>query len=121
MPFVCRGALSILLLVVFIFASPFGQPLLAQQPINWDTVQKESLDLFIQYLKIDTTNPPGNEIRAANFFAEICKREGIEHKIFEPFPGRGTLWARLPGDGSKRPIVLLNHTDVVPHSPEFWS
>ncbi|MBS1791874.1 MAG: M20/M25/M40 family metallo-hydrolase [Acidobacteria bacterium] len=93
----------------------------AQSQINWDAVQKEAFDLFIQYLKIDTTNPPGNEVRAANFFAEICKREGIEYKVFEPFPGRGTLWARLKGDGGQRPIVLLNHTDVVPHNPEFWS
>ncbi|MFN7999935.1 MAG: M20/M25/M40 family metallo-hydrolase [Acidobacteriota bacterium] len=89
--------------------------------IKWEEVQREALELFIQYLKLDTTNPPGNEIRAARFFAEICQREGIEHKVFEPFPGRGTLWARLKGDGSQRPLILLNHTDVVPHSKEYWS
>jgi acetylornithine deacetylase/succinyl-diaminopimelate desuccinylase-like protein len=89
--------------------------------LNWEAIQKEALDLFTQYLKIDTTNPPGNEIRAATFFADICKREGIEHKVFEPFPGRGTLWARVKGDGKERPIVLLNHTDVVPHNREFWT
>jgi acetylornithine deacetylase/succinyl-diaminopimelate desuccinylase-like protein len=89
--------------------------------INWDDVQQEALDLFIQYLKIDTTNPPGNEIRAADFFAGVCKREGVEYQLFEPFPGRATLWARLRGDGSKRPIILLNHTDVVPHDKEFWT
>jgi acetylornithine deacetylase/succinyl-diaminopimelate desuccinylase-like protein len=89
--------------------------------VNWEEIQQEALELFIQYLKIDTTNPPGNEIRAAEFFAGICKREGIEHQIFEPFPGRATLWARLRGDGSKRPIILLNHTDVVPHDKEFWT
>jgi acetylornithine deacetylase/succinyl-diaminopimelate desuccinylase-like protein len=89
--------------------------------IDWDEVQREALDLFIQYLKIDTTNSPGNEIRAAEFFAGVCKREGIEHQVFEPFPGRGSIWARLRGDGSKRPIILLNHTDVVPHDKEFWT
>ena len=89
--------------------------------INWDEVQREALDLFIQYLRIDTTNPPGNEMRAAEFFAGICKREGIEHQVFEPFPGRGTIWARLRGDGSRRPIILLNHTDVVPYDKEFWT
>lgn len=89
--------------------------------VNWDEVQQEALELFIQYLKIDTTNPPGNEIRAARFFADICKREDIEHQVFEPFPDRATIWARLRGDGSKRPIILLNHTDVVPHSKEYWS
>ncbi len=89
--------------------------------VNWDEVQREALELFIQYLKIDTTNPPGNEIRAAQFFAGICKREGIEHQVFEPSPGRGVIWARLRGDGGKRPVILLNHTDVVPHDKDFWS
>lgn len=89
--------------------------------VDWDEVQQEALELFVQYLKIDTTNPPGAEIRAAQFFADICKREGIEHQVFEPFPGRGTVWARLRGDGSKRPVILLNHTDVVPHDKEFWT
>lgn len=121
MPFVRKAALCGLLF--FLLTASIGlRPVRAiDAPVKWEDLQKEALALFIQYLKIDTTNPPGNEIRAANFFAEICKREGIEHKVFEPFPGRGTLWARVPGDGSKRPVILLNHTDVVPHSPEFWS
>lgn len=118
MTFVRRAALCSLLVGITILASSSTQ---AQSSINWDSLQKEAVELFVQYLKIDTTNPPGNETRAANFFAELCKREGIEHQVFEPFPGRGTLWARLKGNGSQRPIILLNHTDVVPHSPEFWS
>jgi hypothetical protein len=71
--------------------------------------------------RIDTTNPPGNEVAAARFFADILQREGIEHRLFESAPGRGIIWARLAGDGSRRPLILLNHLDVVPHSPEFWS
>lgn len=118
MTFVHRAALCSLLVGITVLASSSTQ---AQSSVNWDSLQKEAVELFVQYLKIDTTNPPGNETRAANFFAELCKREGIEHQIFEPFPGRGTLWARLKGNGSQRPIILLNHTDVVPHSPEFWS
>ncbi len=86
-----------------------------------DPLDRESVNLLKDYLKIDTTNPPGGEIAAARFFAAICAREGIEHRIFEPFPGRGTFWARIKGDGSKRPLILLNHTDVVPHSREFWT
>ncbi len=118
MIFIRRASLCCLFLVLTVSGSISAK---GQVSINWDAVQKEAVELFVQYLKIDTTNPPGNEIRAANFFAELCKREGIEHKIFEPFPGRGTLWARLKGDGSQRPVVLLNHTDVVPHSQEFWT
>jgi acetylornithine deacetylase/succinyl-diaminopimelate desuccinylase-like protein len=60
----------------------------------------------ISLLDISSSTPPtpGNEILAARFFAAICEREGIEHRVFEPTPGRGTLWARIRGDGSKRPL-----------------
>lgn len=93
----------------------------ASSRIDWDRLQQEAVDLLVRYIRINTTNPPGNEIDAARFFAEICRKEGIEHQVFEPFPGRGTIWARLKGDGSRRPLILLNHTDVVPHNPEFWT
>jgi acetylornithine deacetylase/succinyl-diaminopimelate desuccinylase-like protein len=116
-----RKAVLLGLLILSVAASTASSPARASNGVNWDEVQREALELFIQYLKVDTTNPPGNETRAAQFFANICKREGIEHQIFEPFPGRGTIWARVRGDGSKRPIILLNHTDVVPHNREFWS
>jgi len=121
MPYFRRAVLFGLLILTLIASTFSPTSRAAGNGVNWDEVQKEALELFIQYLKIDTTNPPGNEIRAARFFADICKREGIEHQVFEPLPGRGTIWARLRGDGSKRPIILLNHTDVVPHSREFWS
>ncbi len=121
MPSFCKAVL-LGLLILSVAASTASSPARASNNgVNWDEVQREALELFIQYLKIDTTNPPGNETRAAQYFANICKREGIEHQVFEPFPGRGTIWARVRGDGSKRPIILLNHTDVVPHNREFWS
>ncbi|MGH9833317.1 MAG: M20/M25/M40 family metallo-hydrolase [Blastocatellia bacterium] len=121
MPLFRRAALCGLL-ILSVAASTASSPTRASNNgVNWGEVQREALELFIQYLKVDTTNPPGNETRAAQFFANICKREGIEHQVFEPFPGRGTIWARVRGDGSKRPIILLNHTDVVPHNREFWS
>lgn len=117
-----RKAVLLGLLILCVAASTASSPARASNNgVNWDDVQREALELFIQYLKVDTTNPPGNETRAAQFFANICKRESIEHQVFEPFPGRGTIWARVRGDGSKRPIILLNHTDVVPHNREFWS
>lgn len=111
------------LTLIFVIAFPVqgSEPKINWPKINWEEVQQEALGLFIQYLKLETTNPPGNELRAARFFAEICQREGIEHQVFEPFPGRGTIWARVRGNGSERPIILLNHTDVVPQTREFWS
>ena len=72
-----------------------------------------------QYLRIDTTNPPGNENRAVAFFADIFEREGIPYETVEPEPGRGSIWARLTG-GSAPGIILLHHTDVVPADSRFW-
>jgi acetylornithine deacetylase/succinyl-diaminopimelate desuccinylase-like protein len=75
-----------------------------------------------QYLRIDTTNPPGNEMRGAEFFKKILDDEGIENRVFEIAPGRGDLWARIPHttSESKRPIILLNHMDVVTSDASHW-
>src|SRR5271165_4218535 len=51
-----------------------------------------------EYLRVDTTNPPGNEMRAVAFYKKILDREGIENRVFEYAPGRGDFWARLPRD-----------------------
>ena len=74
------------------------------------------------YLRIDTTNPPGNEMKAISFFKKILDSEGIENRVFEYAPGRGDLWARLPHTTpeAKRPIILLNHMDVVTSDPAHW-
>lgn len=75
-----------------------------------------------QYLRVDTTNPPGNEMRAATFYKNILDQEGIENQIFEYAPGRANLWARLPHTAAqpKRPIILLNHMDVVTSDAAHW-
>ena len=88
---------------------------------DWKGLGDEATTLLSQYVRINTTNPPGNEIAAARWLAEVLRREGIEARIFEPAPGKANLYARLAGDGSARPIVLLNHMDVVLASPEFWT
>ena len=75
-----------------------------------------------EYLRIDTTNPPGNEAKAVAFYKKILDQEGIENRAFEYAPGRGDLWARLThttGEG-KRPMVLLNHMDVVTSDAAHW-
>src|SRR5579864_9185069 len=68
-----------------------------------------------EYLRVDTTNPPGNEMRAIDFYKKILDQEAIENRTFEYSPGRGDLWARLPHTiaEAKRPLILLNHMDVV--------
>jgi acetylornithine deacetylase/succinyl-diaminopimelate desuccinylase-like protein len=96
-------------------------PQAAPQTVDWNAIGDEAARLLSEYLRINTTNPPGNEIAAARWLAGVLQREGIEAQIFEPAPGKANLYARLRGDGSARPIILLNHMDVVLASPEYWS
>jgi len=88
--------------------------------IDWPAVHREALEILVQYLQIDTSNPPGNEKPAARFLGAICEAEGIPVEYIETAPNREVLVARLRGDGSKRPIMLCNHTDVVPVEEQYW-
>jgi acetylornithine deacetylase/succinyl-diaminopimelate desuccinylase-like protein len=91
-----------------------------QPAIDWKEITDEATDLLSRYIAVDTSNPPGNEEAAALFLADILRREGLEAHLYQAAPGRANLSARLRGDGSKRPLILLNHTDVVPAEPPFW-
>jgi len=76
--------------------------------------------MLSRYIQVDTTNPPGNEIEAARFLKEIFDREGIESRIIESAPGRGNIYARVAGTGSRPAVLLLNHMDVVPANAKEW-
>jgi len=75
-----------------------------------------------EYLRVDTTNPPGNEMRGAEFFKKILDQESIENRVFEIAPGRADVWARIPHTAAepKRPIILLSHMDVVTSDATHW-
>ncbi|MBK9610572.1 M20/M25/M40 family metallo-hydrolase [Candidatus Amarobacter glycogenicus] len=88
--------------------------------INWDTYFDEAVELLGQFIRIDTSNPPGNEILACNFLGAILHHEGIDYDLYDAGNRRVSLRAVLKGDGSRRPFMLLNHTDVVPVQQEFW-
>ena len=88
---------------------------------DFDAASKEAVGLLQTYLRIDTTNPPGRERLAADFFHGILEREGIENRVYDLGAGRANILARLPGNGTKRPILLLNHMDVVPAEASRWT
>ncbi len=88
--------------------------------INWPAYQDEAVRLLQDYIRIDTSNPPGNELRAAEFFKKLFDDAGIPNTTYEYLPGRADFYAVLKGDGSLRPIVLLSHMDVVRAQPENW-
>ncbi len=92
----------------------------ATSPIEWDRVAEEAATLLSRYIQIDTTNPPGRETAAANFLAEVLRAEGFEPETVESVPGRANVYARRRGRRAGA-VVLLNHLDVVPASPEDWT
>src|SRR5438445_5252677 len=105
-----------------VYVTPAAAALLAAPTeADWAALGDEATALLSQYLRINTTNPPGNEIMAARWLAAVLRRDGIEARIFEPVPGKANLYARLSGDGGARPLILLNHMDVVLASPEYWT
>jgi acetylornithine deacetylase/succinyl-diaminopimelate desuccinylase-like protein len=89
--------------------------------IDWAAVEIEAVDILRRYLRIDTRNPPGNEAQAARFLGALLEAEGVRCDYLVTAPGREILVARIPGDGSLRPLMLANHTDVVPVEEEHWS
>jgi acetylornithine deacetylase/succinyl-diaminopimelate desuccinylase-like protein len=94
-------------------------PLIAQSPVEQSGLQDQAVQHLLEYLQIDTTNPPGNEQRTVEFFARILKAEGIPFETASSAPGRGNIWARLTG-GPEPALVLLHHMDVVPADPRHW-
>ncbi|MFQ5662871.1 MAG: M20/M25/M40 family metallo-hydrolase [Terriglobia bacterium] len=107
------------LLLALALAMGLSLPLPGQE-IDWAYYQELAVGQLRRYLQIDTTNPPGNELRAARFFQEWFGGEGIPVEIYEIAPGRANLIARLKGDGSKPPLILLNHMDVVSSNAARW-
>jgi acetylornithine deacetylase/succinyl-diaminopimelate desuccinylase-like protein len=85
--------------------------------IDWDQVTGEATSLLREYLRIDTSNPPGNETLAVTFLADVLRHDGIGAETAESAPGRSNLIARL---GPKGGLCLLNHTDVVPVERQYW-
>ena len=92
-----------------------------QNDIDWDVVGDEVITNLRNLLRLDTRNPPGNETLAAEYLRGILEQEGITCEIVGPAPHRGTIVARLKGNGSASPLLLMSHTDVVAVEPEKWT
>src|ERR1051325_9027821 len=112
-----RQSVKTILCFLFFFGAVQAQD---SSRIDWPRYQDIAVDLMQQYLRINTSNPPGNEIEAARFLKKIFDQYGIENEIFEFKPGRANIIARIKGNGSKRPIILLSHMDVVTAEPASW-
>ena len=96
----------------------------ASRAIDWDRLADEAVQFLSEYLRIDTTNPPGNEMAGARWLTQVLEREGFAVQVMDGErlgPGRANLYTRLRGNGSKRAIALVHHIDVVPANPAHWS
>ena len=92
----------------------------AEAKLDWKALEDEAAATLSRYIQVDTTNPPGNEFKAAAFLKAILDSEGIETRIIESAPGRGNLFARLRGDGSGKGDRADHHMDVVPAEAKLW-
>src|SRR5512143_1948664 len=89
--------------------------------LNWPAIAAEAVHYLQDLLRIDTTNPPGNELAAAEYLAGVLRAEGYDPIVLEAAPQRANLVTRLKGDGTLPPLLLYTHTDVVPAETEHWT
>ena len=109
-----------LLLVAVLSCLPL--PLAAEHPeVDWEKVATETINHFTALLRIDTSNPPGNETKAASYIQQVLEKEDIPSRLFALEPDRANLVARIRGNGSKKPLLVMGHTDVVGVQRERWS
>ena len=92
----------------------------AEPVVDWDKAKAETLLHFQSIVRMNTTNPPGNETSVVNYLKDVFDREGISYQVFALEPSRANLVARLKGNGRKKPILILGHTDTVGVQPEVW-
>ena len=90
-------------------------------PPDWSAVERETIAHLQALIRLNTVNPPGNELPAAQYLATQFRAAGIEVHVYEPAPGRGAVVARLAGNGVQRPVLLMGHTDVVGVERAGWN
>lgn len=101
-----------LLLLLFAFEAAAADPR--------DTFARAAPERLAEYIRLNTTNPPGNEQLGVEFFAAIFDAAGIPYETAQSAPGRGNIWARLEG-GDAPALILLNHIDVVSADLRYWT
>jgi acetylornithine deacetylase/succinyl-diaminopimelate desuccinylase-like protein len=87
---------------------------------DYKELTKETTQILTDLIKINTVNPPGNEIEAVKYVAKLLEKEKIPYEIVESEPGRASIIARVKGNGSKKPVMMMAHLDVVGVEPEKW-
>ncbi len=88
---------------------------------NWTAIEEETLRHFQAIVRMDTTDPPGGEKPVADYLKTVLESDGIPVQVFALEPNRPNIVARLKGNGRKRPLLLMGHTDTVNVDAKKWS
>src|SRR3989441_4570600 len=91
----------------------------SNQP-DWRAIEDETMRHYQAVLRLDTSNPPGNETQGAEYVKQVLDKEGIPAKILALDPKRANVVARLKSNGSKRPFLIMGHSDVVTVDVTKW-
>jgi acetylornithine deacetylase/succinyl-diaminopimelate desuccinylase-like protein len=106
-----------MVLLFFLLALPVRA---AEPAVDWEKLKAETLLHYQSIVRINTSNPPGNETAVVNYLKDVLDREGISYLIFAREASRANLVARLKGNGRKKPLLVLGHTDTVGVQKEMW-
>src|SRR5215831_2604896 len=105
---------ALLALCALAFSLPAAEP-------DWKQANDETLKHYRALVQIDTSGPPNFEAPAVDYLKKVLEADGIPVQIFAKDPKRPNLVARIKGNGTKRPVLIMAHTDVVGVQPEKWS
>ena len=89
--------------------------------VEEDPLDHEAETAFVNYLRIDTSNPPGNETAGARYLQQLLQREGIAAQLVGADPKRQSVYARLKSGTNEKALLLLHHIDVVPVAANEWT
>src|SRR5271154_3358875 len=107
---------------LFVFAGLAAAllPVNAQTP-DWSKINDESMRHFQALVQIDSTDPPGNETRVAEYVKKTLEADGIPVMMVAQDPTRANIIARIKGNGSKRPLLIMGHSDTVKVDLAKWT
>ena len=113
-------------IVVWLFAAavafhPVSTSTQGRSQPDWTSLQEETIRHFQALVRLDTTDPPGGEEPAALYVKDVLDKEGIPVQVFTLEPRRVNIVARLKGNGSRRPLLIMGHTDTVNVDPAKWT
>jgi acetylornithine deacetylase/succinyl-diaminopimelate desuccinylase-like protein len=104
----------------FLLPLAFLLPAIAQTP-DWTKVNDEAMRHYQALVRIDSTDPPGNETKVADYVKKVLESESIPVIIAAKDPARANVIARLKGNGSKKPLLIMGHSDEVRVDPAKWT